>query len=68
MKQLLIKKGVPFLISGEKRHKSLGGAHFSKKRFYREYALQDGQLITGQNPFSVRAVAKLLLQAISVKG
>lgn len=59
------KAVVPFLNQAEATKR---GAHFSKKRFYREYALQDGQLITGQNPFSVRAVAKLLLQAISVKG
>lgn len=40
------------------------GAKFSKKRFYSEYAIKDGRLLTGQNPFSVRAVAKLLLNEI----
>ncbi|MFC6181035.1 type 1 glutamine amidotransferase domain-containing protein [Lactiplantibacillus daowaiensis] len=38
------------------------GAHFQQRRAYREYAVQDGQLITGQNPFSAKAVANLLLQ------
>lgn len=40
------------------------GAKFSKKRFYKEYAVKDGRLLTGQNPFSVRAVAKLLLNEL----
>lgn len=40
------------------------GAHFIKKRAYRQFATQDGHLITGQNPFSVKAVAKLFLQNI----
>ncbi|WP_179394530.1 type 1 glutamine amidotransferase domain-containing protein [Lacticaseibacillus absianus] len=40
------------------------GAHFKKKRFYSEYAVADGRLLTGQNPFSVRAVAKLVVNAL----
>lgn len=40
------------------------GAYFVKKRAYRNHALQDQQLITGQNPFSVESVAQLLLAAI----
>jgi hypothetical protein len=39
----------------------LHGAIFSKKRAYAEYALMDGQLITGQNPFSATAVARILV-------
>lgn len=52
------KSVVPFLnqVAVEKR-----GGHFKKKRFYREYAIKDDRMITGQNPFSVRAVAKLLI-------
>lgn len=38
------------------------GALFHKKRAFSSYAIQDGQLITGQNPESPRAVARLLLQ------
>lgn len=41
------------------------GAHFKKRRAYREYAVQDGQLITGQNPFSAKAVARLLIQNLA---
>ncbi|AEV95842.1 type 1 glutamine amidotransferase domain-containing protein [Pediococcus claussenii] len=50
---------VPFLnkVEAEKR-----GANFKEKRAYKEFALQDDQLITGQNPFSAHAVAKLLIQ------
>jgi putative intracellular protease/amidase len=55
---------VPFLNQKEAEKR---GAFFSKKKFYKEYAIKDGQLITGQNPFSVRAVARLLLQEIREK-
>ncbi|KAF1302410.1 type 1 glutamine amidotransferase domain-containing protein [Candidatus Enterococcus willemsii] len=41
------------------------GAHFKKKRAYKDFAIQDGRIITGQNPFSVHSVAKLLLAALS---
>ncbi|WP_125709606.1 type 1 glutamine amidotransferase domain-containing protein [Lacticaseibacillus porcinae] len=52
---------VPFL---NQKVAQAHGAKFSKKRFYKEYAVKDGHLLTGQNPFSVRAVAKLLLSEI----
>lgn len=39
-------------------------ALFQKKRFYKEFAIKDGRIITGQNPFSVRAVAKLYLEEL----
>lgn len=38
------------------------GATFLKKRAYKEYAVQDERLITGQNPFSAKAVAQRLVQ------
>ncbi|KRM79273.1 hypothetical protein FC84_GL001447 [Lapidilactobacillus dextrinicus DSM 20335] len=56
------KTVVPFL---NQKIATEHGVEFKKKRFYSEYALKDGQLITGQNPFSVRAVAKLLIQALT---
>lgn len=37
------------------------GAVFRKKRPFAEHAIQDGRIITGQNPESPRAVARLLL-------
>ncbi|WP_461226307.1 type 1 glutamine amidotransferase domain-containing protein [Lacticaseibacillus suihuaensis] len=52
---------VPFL---NRQAATARGAHFVQKRAYREFAVQDGQLITGQNPFSVKAVARLVLAAI----
>lgn len=55
------KNVVPFL---NRKKAQAHGANFKQKRFYKEYAIKDGQLITGQNPFSVKAVAKLLLQEI----
>ncbi|WP_429974944.1 type 1 glutamine amidotransferase domain-containing protein [Enterococcus sp. DIV0840c] len=39
-------------------------AQFKKRRFYKAFALKDGRIITGQNPFSVRAVAKLYLEEV----
>jgi putative intracellular protease/amidase len=55
------KSVVPFL--NEELAKS-HGAIWCKKRFYKDFAVQDGQLITGQNPFSVRSVAKMLIKEI----
>lgn len=39
-------------------------AIFQKKRFYKSFAVKDGRIITGQNPFSVRAVAKLFIEEL----
>lgn len=39
-------------------------AVFHKKRPFSPYAIQDGQIITGQNPESPRAVARLLLESL----
>ena len=41
------------------------GAKFVKRRAYAQFAVTDGRLITGQNPFSATAVAKKLLVAIN---
>ena len=40
------------------------GAVFCKKRPFASFAMQDGRIITGQNPESPRAVARLLLENI----
>lgn len=56
------KSVVPFLNEQlAKAH----GAHFQKKRAYATFAIQDGQLITGQNPFSATAVAHKLLDNLA---
>ncbi|MFC6175826.1 type 1 glutamine amidotransferase domain-containing protein [Companilactobacillus huachuanensis] len=55
------KKYVPFL---NEEVAKLHGAIFSKQRAYSEYALVDGQFITGQNPFSAAAVGKLLVKKL----
>ncbi|UQS84575.1 type 1 glutamine amidotransferase domain-containing protein [Apilactobacillus apisilvae] len=51
-------KIVPFLNQeiAEKR-----GAIFKKHRAYKEFVVQDRQIITGQNPFSAKAVAEMLI-------
>ncbi|MBF0709788.1 MULTISPECIES: hypothetical protein [unclassified Gemella] len=49
---------VPFSTEKELKRR---GAIYSKKRFFKEYAISDQRLITGQNPWSPREVAKLLL-------
>lgn len=54
-------KKVPFMNETLAQQR---GANFLKKRAYKPFAIQDGQFITGQNPFSPREVAHLLIQNI----
>lgn len=54
-------KVVPFYNADEARKR---GAQFKQKRFYSEFALRDGRIITGQNPFSVKKVAKLFCEQL----
>lgn len=49
---------VPFLV--EDMLKENGGI-YSKKGDFEEYAIEDGLLITGQNPASSEKVAEMLL-------
>ncbi len=56
------RKVVPFL---NQTVATKHGANFKRRRAYAEYAVQDGQLITGQNPFSAKAVANLLIKALN---
>lgn len=53
---------VPF---GTEKESKKRGADFVKKRPFASFAIQDGQLITGQNPMSGRAVAQLLVKSLS---
>lgn len=56
-----LSKVVPFLLEDElTKH----GAHYSKGKDWESYVKQDGLLITGQNPASSAAVAKLLLEIL----
>lgn len=50
---------MPFLL--ETRLRELG-AKFENKDNFQPYSVRDGQLVTGQNPASSEAVAKLVLQ------
>jgi putative intracellular protease/amidase len=52
---------VPFLLEDELKKL---GAHYSKGADWSSYTEQDGLLITGQNPASSEAVAKLLLKTL----
>lgn len=54
---------VPFKL--ESRLRELG-ARFEKAPNWTSYAVQDGSLITGQNPASSERVARLILQALGV--
>lgn len=56
-----LTKVVPFLLEDEL--KTLG-AHYSKGADWSSHTVQDGLLITGQNPASSEAVAKLLLKIL----
>lgn len=52
---------VPFSTEDELKKR---GAKYIKKRFFKPYAVKDDRIITGQNPWSPREVAKLLIAAI----
>jgi len=55
---------VPFLLEDElTKH----GAHYSKGDDWASYVMEDGLLITGQNPGSSEAAAKLLLKTLEGK-
>ncbi|WPR70744.1 type 1 glutamine amidotransferase domain-containing protein [Flavobacterium sp. NG2] len=52
---------VPFLVEEELKNK---GGYFSKGEDWESYAIEDGHLITGQNPASSLAVAQLLFNQL----
>jgi putative intracellular protease/amidase len=53
---------VPFLVEDELKK---NGGKYSKTNDWQPYAVNDGNLITGQNPASSEPAAKLLLQQLS---
>lgn len=53
---------VPFLVEDMLKKK---GAIYSKKEAWASYAVEDGLLITGQNPASSEAVAELLVNKLN---
>jgi putative intracellular protease/amidase len=57
-----LTKVVPFLLEDELQK---NGASYSKKADWQPYAVEDGLLITGQNPASSRLVAELLLNQLN---
>jgi putative intracellular protease/amidase len=57
-----LTKVVPFLLEDELTKL---GAKYSKGNNWSSYVKKDGLLITGQNPASSEAVAKLLLTTIN---
>lgn len=59
-----LTKVVPFLVEDMLKEK---GGIYSKAGDYEEYALEDGLLITGQNPASSQKVAELLLNKLEAK-
>ena len=59
-----LTKVVPFLLEDELKKLD---AHYTKGGDWSSYTKKDGLLITGQNPASSEAVAKLLLIAINEK-
>jgi putative intracellular protease/amidase len=63
-KAVQLDKIVPFLLEDELKNR---GAIYSKKPDWTSYVIQDGLLITGQNPASSKAVAKELLTFLIAK-
>ncbi len=57
-----LTKVVPFLLEDELKKL---GAHYSKGADWSSFTQHDGLLITGQNPGSSEAVAKLLLKTLA---
>ena len=55
---------VPFLVEDMLKE---NGAKYSKVDDFQEYAIEDGLLITGQNPASSEKVAELLLNQLKNK-
>lgn len=55
---------VPFLVESELVK---NGGIYSKAENWQDYAIEDGNLITGQNPASSVSVAKLLLKQLNTK-
>jgi putative intracellular protease/amidase len=53
---------VPFLL--EDRLKELGGSYSKAEAKWAEHAVRDGRLVTGQNPGSSAATARLVLEAL----
>jgi putative intracellular protease/amidase len=53
---------VPFLLETELRKR---GAIFENSGKFESHAVRDGQLVTGQNPSSVKAVSLLMLEALA---
>lgn len=38
--------------------------HFIKKRFFKSHVVKDGHLITGQNPYSTRELARTFIKEV----
>lgn len=56
-----LEKDMPFLLESKLREL---GAKIDKKENFAAHAVKDGNLITGQNPASSEATAKLLMEAL----
>lgn len=56
------KDMVPYLL--EDKLKEIGGDYSESFIPFRPYAVADGRLITGQNPFSTKEVAELVVRAL----
>ncbi|MEM1101756.1 MAG: type 1 glutamine amidotransferase domain-containing protein [Pseudomonadota bacterium] len=56
-----LTEAVPYLLETQLRAK---GAIFEHGRVFEEYAVRDGRLVTGQNPQSAEAVARLMIEAL----
>ena len=59
-----LTKIVPFLLEDILQQ---NGATYSKTDDWQPYAVEDGLLITGQNPASSKLVAEKLLQQLNAK-
>lgn len=61
--QTVGKQVMPFRIEDLARQR---GANFVSAGLWKPYAVRDGRLITGQQQYSGRATAELVIQAVGI--
>jgi putative intracellular protease/amidase len=54
---------MPFRIEDELTHR---GANYVQGGLFKAFAVRDGRLITGQQQYSARKVAEMLIEALGV--
>jgi putative intracellular protease/amidase len=59
-----MEEQVPFLLERELVHR---GAHYSKAGNWDSHVVQDGNLLTGQNPTSAKPLINAIIEALKTR-